>query len=65
MEKQKMNPYLEVEQEFCTALSTLGIVQCLFTQEQDAPPSDSAIFWTLEGVRRDIVRIQEKLQSMN
>ena len=58
------NPYLAVENEFCTALSTLGIVQCLFTQEQDAPPKDDAIFWALEGVRKDINRIKDKLRLM-
>ena len=58
------NPYSEVETEFSTALSTLGIVQCLFTQEQDAPPTDNAIFWALEGVRMDIERIKTKLQLM-
>lgn len=58
------NPYLAVEQEFNTALSTLGIVQCLFTQEQDAPPTDDAIFWALEGVRMNIERIKDKLQAI-
>jgi hypothetical protein len=58
------NPYLEVENEFNTALSTLGIVQCLFTQEQDAPPKDEHIYWALEGVKKDIKRIKEKLLLM-
>lgn len=57
------NPYLEVETEFNTALSTLGIVQCLFSQEQDAPPKDEAIFWALEGVRMQIESIRQKLQA--
>lgn len=59
-----INPYFEVEDEFSTALATLGIVQCLFSQEQDAPPKDDTIFWALESVRNDINRIQEKLLLM-
>lgn len=53
--------YIETELEFSTALATLSIVQNVFSQEQDTPPTDAAIFWALERVRMDIERIKEKL----
>lgn len=33
----------------------------IFSQEQDAPPNDEIIFWTLEGVKNELKSAEKKL----
>lgn len=60
-----MKPYLKVETEFNTALGILNTVQTIFTMEQDAPPNDEIIFWTIEGAKRELKRAKETLCEPN
>lgn len=56
------NLRLTTEINFDRALGVLDVVQVLFTQNIDAPPSDESIYYSLLIVRQEIETIKELIR---
>ncbi len=54
-------PFYEIEDNLTRAAAVLDVVQTLFTQELDAPPSNDIIFHALESVHQELRLIRKSV----